>query len=445
MKTRLLLVMTALLTLATGVKADDAFVAWDNTNATLYFSYGAVPTAGDSWTNEAGTAVTVTNVWSGTKVTKTGVDEPDWGVFRSICKKVIFEKSFVNVKPNSCNSWFYNFTDLTSIEGLTNLDTSEVTDMSYMFQAYKGEYLDLTGFDTSKVTDMTQMFTSCEYVKAIVIGDKWKTTLVTVSDNMFTGCKALVGEDGTAYDEDAAKDVTKAHAGTGGYLTNNSLYDNAATTDKYDVLAAAGVSTFKLSGRTIKGGKWNTLCIPSSIADLSASALAGAKVKKLKEYTNDGTSVTITFEDATSIEAGKPYLVKPTADITDPVFDFAGVAAGSTEITGVAEFIGLYTTQTLTAPNTKQLFLQNDKFYYPGTSDATLNAFRAYFSVTKDVPEAATSRGIEIDIDGVSTGIDFIENKATGEVKVIYDLSGHRVANPTKGLYIVNGKKVVIK
>lgn len=154
--------------------------------------------------------------------------------------------------------------------------------------------------------------------------------------------------------------------------------------------------------------------------------------------------MTITFEDATSIEAGKPYLVKPTADITDPVFDFAGVAAGSTAVTG-AEFIGLYTTQTLTAPNKKQLFLQDDKFYYPGTSDATLNAFRAYFSVTEDVPEAATSRGIEIDIDGVSTGIDFIENKATGEVKVIYDLSGHRVANPTKGLYIVNGKKVVIK
>jgi len=436
--------MTALLTLATGVKADDAFVAWDNTNATLYFSYGAVPTAGASWTNEAGTAVTATNVWSGTKVTKTGVDEPDWVVFQSICKKVIFEKSFVNVKPNSCNSWFFNFTDLTSIEGLTNLDTSEVTDMSYMFQAYKGEYLDLTGFDTSKVTDMTQMFCYCGYVKAIVIGDKWNTTKVTVSDAMFTGCNALVGEDGTAYDEDAAKDVTKAHAGTGGYLTSNSLYDNATTTDKYNVLAAAGVSTFKLSGRTIKGGKWNTLCIPSNIADLSASALAGAKVKKLKEYTNDGTSVTITFEDATSIEAGKPYLVKPTADITDPVFDFADVAAGSTAVTG-AEFKGTYQASTLTAPNRNQLFLQNDKFYYPGTSNVTLNAFRAYFSVDEEVPEAATSRGIEIDIDGVSTGIDFIENKATGEVKVIYDLSGRRVANPTKGLYIVNGKKVVIK
>lgn len=52
MKTRLLLVMTALLTLATGVKAGDAFVVWDEANATLYFSYGAVPTAGDLWTNE---------------------------------------------------------------------------------------------------------------------------------------------------------------------------------------------------------------------------------------------------------------------------------------------------------------------------------------------------------------------------------------------------------
>ena len=445
MKTRLLLVMTALLTLAMGVKADDAFVVWDAANATLYFSYGDVPTEGGSWTNEAGNDVTATDVWSGTRVTETGGALPNWiSSAQGTCTKVIFEKSFVNVKPNSCNSWFRNYANLTSIEGLTNLDTSEVTDMSYMFQEYKGEYLDLSSFDTSKVTNMKQMFSTCTSVKAIVIGDKWNTTHVTGSDDMFSYCNALVGEDETTYDYWAARDVTKAHAGAGGYLTSNSLYDNAATTAKYDVLAAAGVSTFKLSGRTIKGGKWNTLCIPSNIANLSASALAGAKVKKLKEYTNDGTSVTITFEDATSIEAGKPYLVKPTADITDPVFDFAGVAAGSTAVTG-AEFIGLYTTQTLTAPNKKQLFLQNDKFYYPGTSDATLNAFRAYFSVTEDVPVAATSRGIEIDIDGVSTGIDFIENKATGEVKVIYDLSGRRVAHPTKGLYIVNGKKVVIK
>lgn len=435
--------MTALLTLATGVKADDAFVVWDKANTTLYFSYGDVPTEGASWTNEAGNDVTATNVWSGTDVTETGDATPYWGSYVQLtCTKVIFEKSFVNVKPTSCCEWFNNCTKLTSIEGLANLDTSEVTNMRYMFQYYQGEYLDLTGFDTSKVTNMEQMFLDCESVKAIVIGDKWNTEQVTVSADMFALCFALVGEDGTTFDW-ADNDKTKAHAGAGGYLTSNSLYDGATTTAKYDVLAAAGVSTFKLSGRTIKGGKWNTLCIPSNIANLSASALAGAKVKKLKEYTNDATSVTITFEDATSIEAGKPYLVKPTADITDPVFDFAGVAAGSTAVTG-AEFIGTYQASTLTAPNKKQLFLQDDKFYYPET-DATLNAFRAYFSVTEDVPDAATSRGIEIDIDGVSTGIDFIENKATGEVKVIYDLSGRRVANPTKGLYIVNGKKVVIK
>lgn len=439
--------MTTLLTLATGVKADDAFVVWDAANATLYFSYGAVPTKGGSWTNEAGNDVTATNVWSGTQVTETGGATPNWvGSDQGTCTKVIFEKSFVNVKPTSCYWWFCNFTNLTSIEGLANLDTSEVTNMSYMFQCYQGEYLDLSSFDTSKVTNMLQMFCGCTSVKAIVIGDKWNTTQVTVSDNMFGDCFALVGEDGTKYVYSPDNDVTKANADADGYLTSNRLYDNATTTAKYDVLAAAGVSTFKLSGRTIKGGKWNTLCIPSNIANLSASALAGAKVKKLKEYTNDDTSVTITFEDATSIEAGKPYLVKPTADITDPVFDFAGVAAGSTSVTG-AEFKGTYQASTLTAPNRNQLFLQNDKFYYPGTSNVTLNAFRAYFSVTKEVPEAATSRGIEIDLDGdgISTGIDFIENKATGEVKVIYDLSGRRVANPSKGLYIVNGKKVVIK
>jgi len=493
---KLLLVLMTLFVSMTAGAVDVPFSVWDAANTTLYFTYGEAPAEGDSWTPEGGSAITVTDVRTGANC----IDKHYFnnGSVINNCTKAVFESSFASVKPTNLSGWFNGFSKMITIEGIENLNTSEATDMSEMFNGctklatldvshfntskvtsmngmfancsvvvldlsgfdtsnvtmmsqmfYRCQglqYLDLSSFNTSKVTTTSSMFYFCDKLERIVVSDAWDMSAVTSSTNMFYNCTALVGEDGTTFDDEAAKDVTKAHAGTGGYLTSNSLYDDAATTAKYNVLAAAGVSTFKLSGRTIKGGKWNTLCIPSNIEDLSASTLAGAKVKKLKEYTNDGTSVTITFEDATSIEAGKPYLVKPTADITDPVFDFAGVAAGSTTVTG-AEFIGLYTTKTLTAPNKKQLFLQDDKFYYPGTSDATLNAFRAYFLVTADVPEAAASRGIEIDLDGdgISTGIDFIENKATGEVKVIYDLSGHRVANPTKGLYIVNGKKVVIK
>ena len=518
---KLLLVLMTLFVSMTAGAVDVPFSVWDAANTTLYFTYGEAPAEGDSWTPEGGSAITVTDVRTGANC----IDKHYFnnGSVINNCTKAVFESSFASVKPTNLSGWFNGFSKMITIEGIENLNTSEATDMSEMFNGctklatldvshfntskvtsmngmfancsvvvldlsgfdtsnvtmmsqmfYQSrvdvldlssfdtsnvtmmsqmfyrcqglQYLDLSSFNTSKVTTTSSMFYFCDKLERIVVSDAWDMSAVTSSTNMFYNCKALVGEEGTAFDDEAAKDVTKAHAGTGGYLTSNSLYDDAATTAKYNVLAAAGVSTFKLSGRTIKGGKWNTLCIPSNIADLSASALAGAKVKKLKKYTNDATSVTITFEDATSIEAGKPYLVKPTADITDPVFDFAGVAAGSTTVTG-AEFKGTYQASTLTAPNKKQLFLQNDKFYYPGTSDATLNAFRAYFLVTADVPEAAASRGIEIDLDGdgISTGIDFIENKATGEVKVIYDLSGHRVANPTKGLYIVNGKKVVIK
>ena len=491
---KLLFALVAMFVSTTAWAEKVPFSVWDAANNTLYFSYGEAPANGASWTPEGGSAITVTDV-------RTGVQCIDYhyynyGSVSGNCTKAVFESSFASVKPTNLSGWFNSFSEMTTIEGIKNLDTSEATDMSDMFrgcgklttldvshfnttkvtymngmfaQCNELHVLDLSGFDTSNVTRMnlmfyqcavdfldlssfatsnvtymTEMFYFCNNLQRIVVSDAWDMSAVTYSTNMFYHCSALVGEDGTTYDDDDAKDGTKANTGTGGYLTNNYLSDGAPTTEKYLTLNAVGVSTFKLSGRTIKGGKWNTLCIPSNIADLSTSALAGAEVKKLKEYTNDDTNVTITFEDAASIEAGKPYLVKPTADITDPVFDFAsGIPAGSTTVTG-AEFIGLYNAETLAAPNKKQLFLQNDKFYYPGTSDATLNAFRAYFLVTADVPEAAASRGIEIDADGVSTGIDFIENKATGEVKVIYDLSGRRVANPSKGLYIVNGKKVII-
>jgi len=120
MKTKLLLVVSALFAMATGVKADDAFVVWDETNTTLYFSYGTVPTEGGSWTNEAGTAVTVTKVWSGTDVTASPTnDGPKWyGSSRNTATKAVFESSFASVKPTSLHYWFLNHTTLATFEGL---------------------------------------------------------------------------------------------------------------------------------------------------------------------------------------------------------------------------------------------------------------------------------------------------------------------------------------
>ena len=76
--------------------------------------------------------------------------------------KVIFEPSFSSVRPTSTRYWFRSFVDLTAIEGLENLNTSNVTSMYGMFWGCSGlTSLDVTHFDTSNVTDMYCMFVSC--------------------------------------------------------------------------------------------------------------------------------------------------------------------------------------------------------------------------------------------------------------------------------------------
>ena len=89
-----------------------------NENVTLTFKYGVKPTAG---TNE-----TVYDLNEGTNA-------PGWYSKASSITKVVFDTSFKNAQPTTCKVWFYNFMMLTSIEGIENLNTSEVTVMREMF------------------------------------------------------------------------------------------------------------------------------------------------------------------------------------------------------------------------------------------------------------------------------------------------------------------------
>ena len=104
-----------------------------------------------------------------------------------------------------------------------NFDTQNVTDMSYMFYGCKNlTNLDLNGFNTQKVTDMSSMFSWCSNTKTIFVGDKWNTNKLKNSSGMFAGCFRLIGQDGTKYNSNNAKDATMAHYGIGGYLTYGS-------------------------------------------------------------------------------------------------------------------------------------------------------------------------------------------------------------------------------
>jgi surface protein len=105
--------------------------------------------------------------------------------------------------------------------------------------------LDLSGFNTSKVTSMNWMFFSCFRLKTIYVGDGWSTAAVTYSDDMFYYCSALVGGQGTTWNESNPKDKTYAHIDGG---PSNPGYFTEAVTG-----VATNVEAVPAKANTVKG------------------------------------------------------------------------------------------------------------------------------------------------------------------------------------------------
>lgn len=167
--------------------------------------------------------------------------KPNWSAHKTAITKVVFEASFAEARPTSCNSWFNECTELTTIEGIEYLNTEKVGDMAQMFkgcaklnsldlshfntQNVKNMYsmlygcqklktLDLSNFDTHQVTSMGNMFKQCKVLKTIYASDKFVVTTACKGDYMFTECYSLKG----AISYDKSK-VNKDYANFEGYFT----------------------------------------------------------------------------------------------------------------------------------------------------------------------------------------------------------------------------------
>lgn len=218
----------------------------------------------------------------------------------------------------------------------------------------------------------------------------------------------------------------------------------------YTPTAATGVDV--VLKRTLSKDYYNSICLPFDV-DLTKSAgnpLYGASVQKFNAV--DGTTLKFTAE-TTTMTAGTPYLVKPTSTLTNPVFtgvDVKAVAASTVTINNGTydfNFKGTYTKVNLATDRTEQFLNTSGSLSYPSSAGtATMKGLRAYFIVNSEILQAQTARTLSISFDdNETTGIkDAVKNEESG-MKNYFDLQGRKVAQPTKGLYIVNGKKVVIK
>ena len=148
---------------------------------------------------------------------------PEWYPYRSTVTTVKFDASFANACPTDMVSWFAGFTQLTSVTGLANVNTSEVTSLNRLFYGCsKLTTLDLSGFQTSKVTNMGEMFSGCSALTTVKVATGWNTSAVTVSSEMFQGCTNIVGSAGTTFDSSHSdKTYARIDRGTSapGYLS----------------------------------------------------------------------------------------------------------------------------------------------------------------------------------------------------------------------------------
>ena len=181
--------------------------------------------------------------------------------------------------------------------------------------------------------------------------------------------------------------------------------------------------------RTLSKDYWNTFSVPFDMA-----IPEGWTVKEFDSATDN----VISFKNATTIVAGKPYLVKPTANVVNPTYN--GVIVQNTEGTkdgeGDYKFAAQIYNKDLATDGTIA-YLATDGTVKKLTS-GSIKGLRAYFII----PAGASGARIAF-IDGdETTGISEMKSLPVSN-DTIYDLNGRRVQNMGKGIYVVNGKKVV--
>ena len=181
---------------------------WCEGNQTLYFDYDYAPSLGSIYDGQI-----VTKLWTGDGVANTELNVPRWQSYARDVKKVVFQTTFSTVRPKSLYYWFWNMSELETIEGIENLNTSEVTNMASMFSGCaKLTTLDVNGFDVGKLPFTISMFRECTNLTTIYCDKTWNNPN---ANNMFQDCVSLKGA--VAYN-DTLVNGTMANPATG-YFT----------------------------------------------------------------------------------------------------------------------------------------------------------------------------------------------------------------------------------
>ena len=206
--------------------------------------------------------------------------------------------------------------------------------------------------------------------------------------------------------------------------------------------------------RTLEASHWNSFCVPFAL-DAEQVAQYFGEGTQLRTYEGRCENNIVYFATVDNIEAGKPYIMKPgNAVVKNPTFEGVSMVAtgldtnGNPQAVGDASTVqmkGIYNHVTLVQDKTNIYIGAGNKFYYPADAEACqMNGLRAYFIV----PEGTDIKKLRANLDGATTSLGEIFDTEESNTPV-YNLQGQCVGNSLStlksGIYVQNGKKVVVK
>lgn len=280
-------------------------------------------------------------------------------------------------------------------------------------------------------------------ITAISITDNnnGKSKLVTIGENKdnsdWTGSAQSVIITGTG------KAVLETMTVTYSKLPSIDLDESQNNAETISGNAAKTVNV-KLT-RTLKADVWNTFCVPFDVT-VEGSPLEGATIKQIASVTEKDDGAVINFENApATLEAGKAYLVRTTTAIVNPTFNGVTVKdVDPTNCSGNANYqlIGIYSPLNIDASLYGKVFgINNQDKLAKVKENTSIKGMRAYFLLANSATAAKLNFGGEL------TGIDAVDNGESVMTGKVYNLNGQYVGNSLeglkKGVYVVNGKKVL--
>ena len=228
----------------------------------------------------------------------------------------------------------------------------------------------------------------------------------------------------------------------------------AATVTSSNTLDEVTVNSFNAQNnvdvqlkRTLSPEHWNSFCVPFAISEDVIAEKFGAGTQVCTFGSMNGN--VMNFAHSTTIEAGTPYIVKPTKEVVDPSFTGVNIEATAAKKVGADGYFmqGIYSAKTdLTTDGTNLFLGDGNKFYKPaGTTTARMKGLRAFFIV----PQGTNLAALRANIDGATTAVDELTTVVEQPTdNRIYNLQGQFVGTSFEGLhgvYVQNGKKVLVK